>query len=407
MAIFSYRQNNTLIREAAVPATPTITSGRIYAEISGTVNTGIAIANPNPTPAIVTFYFTDRSGVRFGEGALAVPPNGQTARFLSDPVFNAGATVLGTFSFSSTQPVAVTALRGLTNERGEFLITTLPVADLSVPSDSDPLVFPHFADGGGWTTQILLVNTTDAAMSGTVQFSGRPAQDYSIPVRSATRIVTPGTDTGVLTGSVRVVPASGTRTPAGVAVFSFTNRGVTVTAASVPALRPGNAFRLYAESFGASGQIGSLDTGFAVANPSSNSITVTFELTTATGITTGLTSSMVVGGNGQTAMFLRQLFPSLPDPFQGLLRISTPASTGISMVGLRGRYNERNDFLITTTPPANESAATSAELFFPHFASGGGYTTQLVLFNGTADQSSAGLIRFVSQSGQPLSVVAR
>ena len=38
---------------------------------------------------------------------------------------------MGTFTFTASQPISVVALRGLTNERSEFLITTLPVADLS------------------------------------------------------------------------------------------------------------------------------------------------------------------------------------------------------------------------------------------------------------------------------------
>jgi len=75
---------------------------------------------------------------------------------------------------------------------------------------------------------------------------------------------------------------------------------------------------------------------------------------------------------------------------------------------LRGRYNERNDFLLTTTQPTIESAPlSSAEQYFPHFVDGGGYTTQFILYNGTTDQSSAGLIRFVGQSGQPLSLSVR
>ena len=98
----------------------------------------------------------------------------------------------------------------------------------------------------------------------------------------------------------------------------------------------------------------------------------------------------------------------LASPFQGVLRISTTATGGISVVGLRGRYNERGDFLITTTQPNNEStAASSTELFFPHFADGGGYTTQFILYNGSTDQSSSGSLRFFNQTGQTLSLSVR
>jgi hypothetical protein len=102
------------------------------------------------------------------------------------------------------------------------------------------------------------------------------------------------------------------------------------------------------------------------------------------------------------AEFLAQIFPNLPQSFQGgVLRISSPSS--ISVVGLRGRYNERSDFLITTTPPTTESApASSAEFLFPHFVNGGGYTTQFILFSGTAGQTSSGTLRFFDPKGNPL-----
>jgi len=63
-------------------------------------------------------------------------------------------------------PVGVIAPRGLTNERSEFLMSTLPVIDTTAPPGSGTVVVPHFADGGGWVTQILLVNPTDNPMTG-------------------------------------------------------------------------------------------------------------------------------------------------------------------------------------------------------------------------------------------------
>jgi hypothetical protein len=199
LAIFGFRQNNVLVSEAAVPASGLISMGRIYAEVGGSVNTGIALANPNPTPATVTFYFTDLNGQNSTPATVTIAANTQIARFLDQAPFLGSAPLSGSFTFNATQPVAVIALRGFTSERGEFLITTLPVADLSILPDAESILFPHFADGGGWTTQILLVNTTEAAMSGSVQFAGLTSQNYSIPARSAVRVATPGTAVGILT----------------------------------------------------------------------------------------------------------------------------------------------------------------------------------------------------------------
>ena len=106
-------------------------------------------------------------------------------------------------------------------------------------------------------------------------------------------------------------------------------------------------------------------------------------------------------------MFLNEVqgFASLPASFKGVLRAITPSAGGIAMIGLRGRYNERGDFLITTTSPVLESSNPPAgEIFFPHFVDSGGYTTQFILFSGSAGQSSSGTLRFFSQAGQPMDV---
>ncbi len=410
LAIFGYHENGVLVSEAAVPASPLITSGRIYAEAAGPVNTGLAIANPGSAPSTLTFYFTDQNGQTTGTGSTTIAANSQTAAFLNEAPFNAGSSFTGTFTFSASSPIAVIALRGFTNERSEFLITTLPVADLALPATNGAILFPHFADGAGWTTQMLLVNPTDAPMTGSIQFASAPAQNYSIAGKSSVNVATSGLGTTVVTGSVRVVPSAGSNAPSGIAVFSFKNGGITVMQTGVPALPLSTAFRLYAESSGTPQRIGSIETGIAVANPSASPADVLFELNTLNGAPTGLTGSATVPANSQVAMFLNQVqgLSTLFSPFQGVLRVSTTSPGGISVVGLRGRYNERGDFLIATTQPTIEAdpPVTSA-LFFPHFADGGGFTTQFILFNGNANQSPSGSLQFYSQSGQPLSLTVR
>src|SRR5262249_19241456 len=155
----------------------------------------------------------------------------------------------------------------------------------------------------------------------------------------------------------------------------------TVSEAGVPAISA-SAFRMYGEET-ALGGVGAIQTGIAIANLGATAATATVELTTLAGASIGQSASVNVPGNGQVAKFLHDFFPSLPLPFKGLVRISGGGAAGLSVVGLRGRYNERGDFLITTTPPTNESAPpSSTELLFPHLANGGGYTTQFILFSG-------------------------
>jgi sugar lactone lactonase YvrE len=420
LAIIDFRENNVLVSEAGVPASGLITSGRIYAEINSTVNTGIAIANPTNQPATISFFFTDSSG-DFGRNATTIPPNGQIARFLNQPPFSGPSSLTGAFTFSSSIPVSVVALRGRTNERSEFLLTTLPVADLSAAASTGVLVFPHFAAGGGWTTQIVLVNSTDATLTGGLEFRDPSGQvttasnpfntnlTYSISPRSSFKMQTAAVSSPVLTGSVRIIPTGNTSTPAGLAIFSFQNRGVTVSEAGVPAAAPGSAFRVFAESFGDFDYAasGSTRTGLAIANTSAQATSVIVEVKGLDG-STGLIGTLSIPGNGQTALFLNQIpgIQSLLTPFRGMLQLTSFAP--VTVVGLRARYNERNDLLITTTPPGNENLPPPASgLYFPHFADAGGYSTQFVLFSGQRGETPSGTLQFVSQAGGAVNLVLR
>lgn len=423
VAIFGFRKGNILVSEAGVPASALISAGRIYAEVNGPVNTGLAIANPSDQSAAIRFYFTDQNGANFGSGTATIDAGGQIAAFLNQAPFNGGPSINGTFTFSSSTPVAAVALRGLENERSEFLITTLPVTPLAAAT-GETVYFPHFADGAGWTTQILLVNPTDDTMTGTVRFIGQgsksaPAEpatvtiggqsgsifNYTVPGRSSRRFQTAGSGASAGVGSVRVIPSANGKAPSGLAIFSFRKAGVTVAEAGVSAAQPGPAFRLYAEA----SDVGtaSIQTGVAIANGSSANARANFELTALNGGSTGLNGSVTLPGNGQVALFLNQIqgLASLTTPFQGVLRVWTDSPAGISVVGLRGRNNERGDFLITTTPAVDETrAATTGPMMFPHLADGGGYTTNFVLLSGSVNQSSLGRLQFSGQSGEKLSL---
>jgi hypothetical protein len=184
-----------------------------------------------------------------------------------------------------------------------------------------------------------------------------------------------------------------------------------VAEAGVPALATAKAFRVYVEGAGnfSTGDSGSMHTGLAIANSTSSPATVQLELRTLGGAPAGFAGTLTVPANGQIARFLGQIegFTSLPNAFQGILRVSTTAS-GLSMVGLRGRYNERREFLITSIQPIIESATPpTAPVFFSQIADGGGYATQIILVNGTGDVPISASLQFYTQTGSNMNLTLR
>src|ERR1041385_5281581 len=186
VAIYSLRQGGALVTETGVPASPLITSGLVYVEINGGANTGLAIANPNNDDITFNFFINDSNNVRNTlSGSFTLAANTQIAKFLTDWPFNSLGLV-GTLSFTASDPVAVTTLRGFTNERGDFLVSTLPVLDPTVPESTLPAYLPHFAVGGGWRTELILLNTQDAPVSGTVSFTDSSGNAVAVPVGTVT-----------------------------------------------------------------------------------------------------------------------------------------------------------------------------------------------------------------------------
>src|SRR6267142_1339046 len=343
VAVMQFRQNNVLVSEASVPAVRPILSGRTYAEIGDRVNTGLAIVNPNAQAVTVSFYFIGEDGSP-RNGSMTLAAGQQTAAFLDQPPFSVAASGRGTFSFASSLPVGVVAVRGLTNERGEFLITTLPVVDLSLAAPPGPAVAPHFAAGGGWSTEVILLNPTDSPLTGTVQFtgqSGSPATvtvneqqgssfGYSIGPRGAQKFKTSGPSESPQVGSARIAPLSG-QTPSALVIFSYAREGITVSETGVPGVTSGTAFRLYAEAFGdfEHSVEGTLQTGVAVTNLSNAPARVDFELYLLNGLPSGVSGTLTVPANGQVARFLYQIPGFPPVVPRGVLRIVSASEIAV------------------------------------------------------------------------------
>ena len=291
-------------------------------------------------------------------------------------------------------------------------MSTLPVTDLTARRDQ-PVIFPHVVDGGGLISRIILANPTDQILTGRLQFIGQSGQalsvvldgqagtdfNYSIPAGGSKTFVTGNASPDMHVGWIRVVPSTGAAYPAGVVIFSYKPAGVVITEAAVGASAPSSAFRLYVE------KDDTIRTGFAIANPGSAVAQVTYELTDLNGAAVGSALTRPMGPNSQVSIFIDELsgFENLPMPFRGVLRISTTGA-GISVVGLRGRYNERGEFLISTAQPVDEnSSSISSELFFPHFVQSGGFTTQFVLFP-IANLPISGQLEFFLQTGQRMNL---
>jgi hypothetical protein len=431
-AVFSFKQSGVTVSEAGVPASPPTTRARLFIDYrsgvsghgdAGTVDidTGIAVVNFGSETADVVYALHSLGGTRITSARGTLPPGAHFARFIDQlkevasgfnlPQDFPTSTGFGSLEISSDQPLSVVALREILNQRHEALFTTTPIADLTQPLRTDPIYFPQFVDGGGYTTALILLNTSTAVEAGMLQIfddSGLPLAvnqvdgtadssfRYSIPAGGVFRFQADGFPASARAGWVLLTPDAGTSTPVGAGVFSYSSGGTLVSESGIPAAVSTTHARVYVDL--SRGH----DTGLAIANPANTNADITIRAYQTDGITPIGTSQgpLQLPGNGHGAQFATELISGLPAGFTGVLDITSV--TPFAALTLRSLNNERNDFLMTMFPIADADRAAPSPVVFPQIADGGGFVTEFIQLN--AGGASKTTLSFFDNEGRQLAV---
>lgn len=438
-AVFSFKQDGIVVTEASVPASPPTTSARIFidyrtsaAAVPGRsdagkidINTGIAIVNYGTATANVTYTLRDVNGAPLSVGHGSIPQGNHISCFIDQlkdkaaPDFNLpsnfqNAIQFGSLDIAGDQPISVLALRGTTNQRRDFLITATPVADLKQTPGNSPVYFPHFADGGGYTTSLILLNTSDSNESGILQVlndDGSPllvgsadgirdsSFRYSIGPGGAFRFQSDGVSATVKTGWVRLTPDPLNSAPIGSGIFGYNPASILVAESGIPAAGSTTHARVRVDLSGGH------NTGLAIANTANTDAEVKVRAYQSDGVT-GVGSSsgnLRLAGNGHSAKFADELITGLPPGFTGVLEISS--TSPFTALTLRSLVNERGDFLMTAFPIADANRDAPSPVVFPQIADGGGYATEFILLSsGKSYWPARTTLEFRSETGVPLAV---
>jgi hypothetical protein len=158
-AVFSFTQNGILVTESGVPSSNTTTHARIYLDTTGGHDTGVALVNPSGSDLTVNLRAFQADGTtQAGNGVASVtlPSNGHASFFAGQLISGLPPNFIGVVDITAPAPFAPLTVRSLMNSRGEFLLTTFPVADMNRRAPATA-VFSQIADGGGYTTEVILL----------------------------------------------------------------------------------------------------------------------------------------------------------------------------------------------------------------------------------------------------------
>ena len=436
-ALLRYRQNGVTVSEAGVPPSAPTRSARFFvdyrtdATLPGSntkveIYTGFAVVNRGEGPAEVSFILHDPGGQVISRGSRSLDKDAHLAAYFHqlpdivpgfsiDPSFP-GSLHFGTLELSSDQPLSVLALRLTTNQRGEMLMTSTPIADLARPSGVSPfgglpLYLPQLADGAGYSTAIVLLNTYRVAETGELHLfkndgspltvrhgNGSPASSftYSIPPGGVYVLQTDASPQDIQTGWVELAPDPGAYTPAGAGILQFVHDGVLVTETGIPFVAPTAHARIFLDTAGGH------NTGIAIANPRIAPLNISLQAFQMDGATPAgsVEGPIALDAKGHAASFVGQLISGLPSGFQGVLDIK--GDTPFAAITYRSLVNEREEILLAAFPVADLSQPPLSPILFPQIADGDGFVTQFILLNASGPSSTR--LSFFGETGTPLAV---
>jgi len=174
-ALFRRHPSDGKYYEGSIPLTSPSTSftipfdGSTFPATGDVTYTALAITNPNATgTANVSCSAYDTAGVLLGANlqiaSLAAMTHTAFTFQTAPPENSVIGTRRGVLICNSPVSVGVLGLRAF----GTAAISSLPV--ITAPVTSVNQVFPHFADGGEWQTEFLLVNLNSSTLNVAMKF---------------------------------------------------------------------------------------------------------------------------------------------------------------------------------------------------------------------------------------------
>ena len=345
-ALFKTLSGTAVTSEAGVGlATPT-KSFTVYIDNQNNAVSGYAVANSGTVTATLTLSLRSKNGIVLETRSVVMLAGQHISEFAFQRFpANAPAGFEGSIEFSSDQNVTAVALRF--DNASEPVFSTIP---LLVNEMATTLYFPQVADGGSYRTNFILVNPSNTATSATLEFFAPNGSALSLPIdgvmrtghvvplsaKGVARFVTDGTSSGTKVGWVRVTSPVAI---GGSAIFQTVAGGRITSEAGVSSSPVASHFTTYVES------LGSAESGLAIANCNSLTVTVTFNLRNSAGQIVATTSRTLTPFQ-HLAQFFTQLFPSGFGEFEGTLElVSTAPVSGVAL-----RYDNEAQNVFATLP---------------------------------------------------------
>jgi hypothetical protein len=344
-ALFTNTPNNW---QAAVPIeTLNASSYLLPFDNTGTLSTGLAIANLSTQAADINVTIRDDSGTAIGTEVISVPAQGHTS-FMLNSVYPVTAAIRGTIEFDTPAGGQINVLGLRVN--GPALTTVPVLAEVGTGGGS----IAHVTYNQGWQTAFTLVNTGTTSAQATLSFfddSGTPlAMSLMFPQTGAVSDSTTVTET-LAAGASWIIQTDGVdsyksvtgsallTTTGNVSGFAIFRYDPSQQEAVVP-LETRNASSYTVVFDNTNGLV----TGLALANQTDQSVSLNLIIRNDSGaeIAGGIEN---LAAHGHTSLVLSQSYPATAR-IRGTVQIQVPTGGQVSALGIRFTPSQN----ITTIP---------------------------------------------------------
>jgi DNA-binding beta-propeller fold protein YncE len=406
------RSSRLLISQASATVLPATRTAMVYADQRAGHDTLLAIVNSQRQPASLKLILRDAAGRVTREEAREVGV-GQQLRLEVSQL--GGPAAPGTLTIASSVPVHVWSLGIIKNERGEQLLRSVSVGDDERGQAMSRYAIPGLRDGGGFTSEVTLMNPSRQAIEGRVRYlrsNGESVRsdNFQIPAGGVFLWATDGKAPQPENGFVIVeTNPDASPAPIGGGTLYFRRRDAVISAKGLggAAVYPDQEAQLVwfpvdtVPNVLRHGQIRQFVT---IANPDPvKQVDVRFYLYDAFGRRDSNQYEIVVPPQTQKTFDLGQVFDRTRFA-RSVVKLLTDLPAGIE--SHQEIVTVREETVMTEISGIHQRQTGAERWILPEFRDRADFATELHLIN-PRNQTVTGKLTFFTPDGKPMSVTLR
>jgi len=201
METFGLRKGGLPGQQAGLAAPTFLTSASMFVDVSSDLrkDVGIAIVNPNAASVDIILTLRRDNGTLLATRTITLATRRQLLQFVTQifapgtgTVFSVGSALpnefIGTMLISSNSPIYIMGLRFRSDNFSTMPVNVITASTFPIPFITSGVggigafLFPHFATGGGWASELVVSNLGSTSATVRLDFFKSDGSSMTVPL---------------------------------------------------------------------------------------------------------------------------------------------------------------------------------------------------------------------------------